>query len=384
MFDKLFGKRFKNTPTLSETSKADDKQIKTEIVPKKNKFSIEQQRKLQVERKRQIINEFEKSLLNLQIETGIWTPVYIVNLYELDFSEPQTDFAPFIEKSLEDSFAIHKENLKQKIYRESFNLQPAETLIVIKEISGEIFLSFKKFPFNIEKLVELLNVGFLTPSTHKILLLTYFIPPIPDDLYKFDNIIIPQTFEDAIKDIVNYCDRHFNTDNLTFDKWQNLILGLNAQGMIIKFPDSEETVTLDKILTEDYSNIGYHRLKVEEIVKDTVEKNPIVIPFFILLLAFFCSEKSDSQIFTYHYLFSPTGLAKKRLMDNGKISYPKLFNKLLDESLLPNQFRKCLSTIYYEGFILHQYEVDDLLFKFREKYIQSQPKPPQKFDTSNW
>ncbi|MGI0481264.1 hypothetical protein ACN4EE_10770 [Geminocystis sp. CENA526] len=371
MFDKLFGKRLKNTPTLSENSAKDEKQIETKIIPQYTRVSIEEQRELQRQRKTKIINEFGKSLLNLQIETGIWTPVYIVDLYKLDFSEAQTDFAPLIEESLEISFAIHKENLKHKIYRESFNLQPAETLIVIKEISGEIFLSFKKFSFNIEKLVELLNVGFLTVNTHQIFLLTYFIPPIPDDLYKFDNITIPQNFEQAVKDIVNYCDRNFSTDNLTFEKWKNLILGLNAQGMILKFPDTEETVTLDKILTEDYSNIGYHRLKVEEIVKDTVEKNPIVIPIFILFLAFFCSDKSDSQIFTYHYLFSPTGFAKQRLMESGNISYPKLFNKLLDESLLPNQFRKCLSTIYYEGFILHQYEVDDLLFKFREKYKES-------------
>jgi hypothetical protein len=53
-------------------------------------------------------------------------------------------------------------------------------------------------------------------------------------------------------------------------------------------------------------------------------------------------------------------------MESGKVSFPKLFNKLLDESLLPNQFRKCLSTIYYEAFILHQYELEDIIFKFRE------------------
>lgn len=87
--------------------------------------------------------------------------------------------------------------------------------------------------------------------------------------------------------------------------------------MIIKFPDREETVTIDALFTEDYSNIGYHRLKVEEIVKDTIDKNPIVIPLFILLLAFFCSDKHDSKIFSYHYLFSPTGITKKKINGAG-------------------------------------------------------------------
>lgn len=161
-------------------------------------------------------------------------------------------------------------------------------------------------------------------------------------------------------------------------------MGLNAQGMILKFPDTEKVVKLDAILIEDYSGIGYHRVKVEEIVKDTIEKNPIVIPLFILFLAFFCSDKDDTQIFSYHYLFSPTGMAKQRLMETGKVSFPQLFNKLLDESLLPNQFRKCLSTIYYEAFILHQYELEDLIFKFREKAKDLQPKTNQDIDYSYW
>ncbi|WP_308256581.1 hypothetical protein [Geminocystis sp. GBBB08] len=173
MLDKLFGKKFKKTANVSQDYVNSNKNIQTKTVNKKQKISIAKQRELQIERKNKIIAEFEKSLLNLQIETGIWTPLYIVDLYEVDLSESKIDFAPFIEKNLDECFAIHKEKLRQKIYRESFNLQPSELLIVVKEISGEIFLSFKKFPYNIEKLVELLNVGFLTPDTHKILFLTY-------------------------------------------------------------------------------------------------------------------------------------------------------------------------------------------------------------------
>lgn len=377
MFKKFFGNKSNKTNDSSDN-------IETKTVEKKNKISIPEQRELQIQRKKSIINEFDKSLINFQLETGIWTPLYIVDLYELNFEHTREDYSEFIENTLSQSFTIHKEKLRQKIYRESFNLQPAELLIVIKEIGGEIFLSFKNFSFNREKLIELLNEGFLTSSTHKIFFLTYFIPPIADDLYKFDNITIPQNFEEAVKDIINYCDRNFSTDNVTFEKWESLIRGLNAQGMILKFPDTEKEVKLDAVLTEDYSNIGYHRVKVEEIVKDTIEKNPIVIPLFILFLAFFCSDKENTKIFSYHYLFSPTGLTKQKAIETGNVSFSQLFNKLLDESLLPNQFRKCMATIYYEAFILHQYELEDLLFKFREKAQKSQPKLSQDIDLSHW
>lgn len=154
-----------------------------------------------------------------------------------------------------------------------------------------------------------------------IFFLRYFVPPIPDDLYKFDRISIPSKFELVIRKIIHYCDRTFTTDNLPYKKWENLINNLHVLGMIIKFPDREETVTIDALFTEDYSNIGYHRLKVEEIVKDTIDKNPIVIPLFILLLAFFCSDKHDSKIFSYHYLFSPTGITKKKSMERGQLSF---------------------------------------------------------------
>ncbi|WP_342596682.1 hypothetical protein VKI21_11700 [Cyanobacterium aponinum UTEX 3222] len=372
MFNNIFaiGKKKKNDSQVSQNTD-DSIQENEELKPVKSKgLSTQKQREEQIKRKKIIIKYFGKSLLNLQLETGIWTPVYIVDLYEVDFSQNQEDYAPLIDNALNECFEIHKQKLRQKIYRESFNLQPGELLIVAKEIEGEIFLSCKKFPYNIEKLIELLNCGFFTSHTHQLFFLRYFVPPIPDDLYKLDRISVPSKFELVIRKIIHYCDRTFTTDNLPYKKWENLINNLHVLGMIIKFPDREETVTIDALFTEDYSNIGYHRLKVEEIVKDTIDKNPIVIPLFILLLAFFCSDKHDSKIFSYHYLFSPTGITKKKSMERGQLSFFKLFNELLDESLLPNQFRKCMSTIYYEAFILHQYEIEDLLFKYREKYKQ--------------
>lgn len=364
MFKKFFGKKINNFSLSSDNLKKQHQKVNDNL---KKKLSLEEQRNLQIERKRNVINEFGKSLINFQIETGIWTSLFIVDFYEVNFREIPSDFVTFIEEELDKSLKIHKENLKQKIYRESFNLQPAETLIVIKEINGEVVLSFKNFPYNIEKLAELLNARFFTPDTHKILFLTYFIPPIPDDVYKLENIIIPNQFELVIKDIVNYCDRHFNTDNLTLQKWETIVNELNRQGLILRFPDSEKIAPLSTILTEDYSTIGYHRLKIQEFVRDKIEKNPVVIPFFIMLLALFCTPPHENQVFSYHDLFSSTGLSKERSKERKEKSFVKLFNKLLDESLLPNQFRKCLSTIYYEGFILHQYEVDDLLFKYREQ-----------------
>ncbi len=85
-------------------------------------------------------------------------------------------------------------------------------------------------------------------------------------------------------------------------------------------------------------------------------------------MALFCSDQSEQSRFPYNLLFTPTGDHKKLSMNQGNISFFNLFNKLLDESLLPNQFRKCLSTIYYEAFMLNQPEMDDLLFLFREEY----------------
>jgi len=387
MLKKLFSFQNKNqNNSVKAQGKNHEKVIEKEnsLPVKHKKLTIQEQREEQIKRKTLIINEFGKSLLNLQLETGILTPVYIVDVYDIDIDQPQKNYASFIENALTDCFEIHKQKLRQKIYRESFNLQPGELLIVVKEIEGEIVLCCKRFARNIDNLVELLSSGFFTANIHKLFFLRYFVPPVPDDLYKFDQISIPTQFEEVVKKIIRYCDRHFTTDNLPYEKWEKLITNLNISGMILKFPESEENAPLTNLLSEDYSDMGYHRLKAEEVVKDTIEKNPITLPLFIIFLGFFCSDKDDLQMYSYHYLFSPVRVNNKSSHTQPKNSFFKLFNLLLDEALLPNQFRKCMSTIYYEAFILHQYEVEDLFFKYREKYKQKldslgQNKPPLSF-----
>ncbi len=150
------------------------------------------------------------------------------------------DFKKLVADEFEESYQIHKSNLRQSIYRKSFYFQPAELLIVLKNEQGETVLSLKYLRKNLKKLVNYLSEGVYPPSSHCLLLVRYFIPPIPDDLYKCDNIQILPKFEEAVRDIVNYCDLHYNAKNLTFEKWESLLNGLNVFGMILNFPDSDE------------------------------------------------------------------------------------------------------------------------------------------------
>lgn len=373
----LFNKKTKKTQKISHNTS----EVENKIKPIKG-YSLEEQQELQIKRKRLVINDFGKSLINLQLEHGIYTPLYIVDIHEVPLKD-KMDFKKVVADGFEESYQIHKENLRQSIYRKSFYFQPAELLIVLKNDQGETVLCLKYLHENTKKLIKYLSEGVYPPSSHRLLLVRYFIPPIPDDLYKCDNIQVPPKFEEAVRDIVNYCDLHYNAKNLTFEKWENLLNGLNVFGMIMTFPDTEETGKITDLFTNSYSHLGYHRVKVEELVKDTVEKNPVVVPLFVLLLAFFCSDKSEQSRFPYNLLFTPTGDHKKLSMDRGEVSFFSLFNKLLDESLLPNQFRKCLSTIYYEAFMLNQPEMDDLLFLFqeeyKEKYLHNKNKPQDEY-----
>jgi hypothetical protein len=87
-----------------------------------------------------------------------------------------------------------------------------------------------------------------------------------------------------------------------------------------------------------------------------------------LLLAFFCSDPSENNVFSYHYLFSSTGISNKDLIVNKSLSFPKLFNQLLDESLLPPEFNQCLIRIYNEVFRPRQELISNLLENFRDQY----------------
>jgi hypothetical protein len=268
---------------------------------------------------------------------------------------------------IQTSQKIHKDNLAEKPYKKSFYFQPSYILMVVKDQDGNTVTSFKNSDKNLEKLSKIFNADI-----HRLFLVRYFIPPIPEDLYKYDDVLLPPKYQEAVREIVNYIDINCNIDNLTFEKWLQMLTSLNNNfDLRLNIPNQAKDIELTQLLTSDYDEFSYRQLRIKQLVKDTVEKNPISIPYFILILALLCSDEFNTTIFSYHYLFNPTGNSKERTMSRGEISFPKLFNRLLDESLLPEQFNKCISIIYHEGFRLNQQEIDDLLSKFREKYLST-------------
>jgi hypothetical protein len=326
-------------------------------------FQKDQQQKHK-QRRQLIIDEFKQPIINFLQDHGIWTPLHIVDFLEVNFPE-RGDFQTVIMDAIKTSQKIHRDNLAEKPYKKSFYFQPSYILILVKDQDGNTVTSFKNSDRNLEKLSKIFNADI-----HRLFLVRYFIPPIPEDLYKYDDVLLSPKYQEVVREIVNYIDINYNIDNLTFEKWLQMITSLNDNfDLRLNLPNQKEEVRLNQLLTSDYSEFSYRQLRVKQLMKDTVEKNPISIPYFILILAFLCSDEFNTAIFPYHYLFSPTGNAKERTMNRGETSFPKLFNRLLDESLLPEQFNKCISIIYHEGFRLNQQEIDDLLSKFREKYL---------------
>jgi hypothetical protein len=356
MLNKFFKKRLE-IPT--EQPLSESPVLVEETIHPTPRLSIEEQKERQKQRKRLIIDEFGKSVINFLYDE-IWTPLHIIDFIEVDFPKG-SPLKITVENAIKESLETHKENLRGKIYKQSFNLQPGNLLMVVKDRYNESITSLRNRNRDIEKLI-----GFFNPSVHRLLLVRHFRPPIPDDLYKYDDVMLPPQFEEALKEIVNYCDLNYSTDNVNFSKWQKLIYDLSDSGVMLHFPNNPQEVHLKELLNSDYSNIGYNKITVKQILKDTVEKQTIVIPLFIIFLAFFCSDISEKNIFPYHYLFTATGSSKNYTSTYGLFSFPKLFNKLLDESLLPKQFNKCLSIIYNEAFRMRQTEIDDLLIDFRE------------------
>lgn len=362
MLHKIFKK--KPEPVLTkEEPESPPRQSPVSTIPR---LSLDEQKQRRFQRKRLVIDEFGKSVINLKLQHGILTPLHIVDVAEVNLSSSQ-DLHQIVEAGVQSSLETHKENLRQKLYRESFNLEPGHLLVVTKDKEKDQIISFKDYNKNLGKFLEILD-----PLAHRLLLVRYFIPPIPDDMHQFDDVELPPKFEQALRDIVNYCDLNYSLDNVNYDKWQLLILSLSDSGVILNFPNHSEERPLKEMLTADYSDIGYRKIRAKLILKDTVEKHTVVIPLFIVLLVFFCSEKTARSSFPYHFLFTATGDAKQRSMERGDVSFFKLFNQLLDESLLPEQFNKCLSIIYNESFRLHQTEIDDLFLTFRENLNPSQ------------
>lgn len=358
MFKKLFGQKA-TTNTMTPPPPAPS--VASPAVPAHRQISIEEQKILHRQRKQAIIDEFGKSVINFLYDE-IWTPLHIIDFMEVEIKET-ANLKATVESAIKTSVESHKSNLRGRIYRQSLNLQPGNLLILVKNNFGDILASFKDRSRDLEALAN-----FLEPRSHRLLLLRHFIPPVPDDLHKFDDVMIPQKFQEALTEIVNYCDLNYSLDNVNFDKWEKLISDLSDSGVVLHFPNQEQEVPLLELLTEDYSSIGYHKITVKQILKDTVEKHTVVIPLFVIFLAFFCSESADKSIFPYHFLFTATGESKERTMTRGLFSFPKLFNVLLDEGLLFQQFAKCLSILYNEAFFMRQAEMDDLFLHFRDRY----------------
>lgn len=334
------------------------------IPPAPQQLSRKDQQQKHKQRRQLIIDEFNKPIINFLQDHGIWTPLHIVDFLEVDFPD-QCDFKTGIMEGIQTSQKIHRANLAEKPYKKSFYFQPSYLLMVVKDQNGNTVTSFKNSDRNLEKLGEIFRTDI-----HRLFLVRYFIPPIPEDLYQYDDVLLHPKYQEVVTEIVNYIDINYSLDNLTFEKWLQMITSLNDNfDLRLNIPNQSREIELSQLLISDYSEFSYRQLRVKQLLKDTVEKNPISIPYFILILAFFCSDEFNTAIFPYHYLFTPAGNSKQRTMSRGEISFPKLFNRLLDESLLPEQFNKCISIIYHEGFRLHQEEIDDLLLKFREKYL---------------
>ncbi|MBE9240275.1 hypothetical protein [Synechocystis salina] len=362
MFLKIFQKKNKVDVNLEPPPPAEENAKSTlSGIPR---VPIEEQKLLRRQRKQFVIDEFGKSVINLRLQKGILTPLHIVDLHKVlvtreYYQNPQR----LIEQRVEECLEIHRQNLRQKLYRESFNLQPGHLLVTIKDIRKKSIVSFKDYADDLDKFLQVFN-----PTIHQLLLIRYFIPPIPDDMHQFDHIELPTQFEKILTDFINFCDLNYSLDNLTYDKWQALVRALDETGVILNIVNKQQEHPFREMFTFDYSEIGYRKVLAKLLLKEKVEKRTMVIPLFVIMLAFFCSEPNARVSFPYHFLFTATGDAKKRSLEKGKISFFKLFNQLLDESLTQDQLSKCLAVIHNEAFKIHQMEIDDLLLSYREKY----------------
>jgi len=326
-------------------------------------LSLAAQKERRQERKKAVIEEFGKPLVNIQLNDGLITPVHVVDLLEVVLPF-KGDLKKAIANSLNQSLVLHQKNLRQQLYRESFNFQPGHLLMLIIDNHGQHIKAFRDEENIIDEVVKCLN-----PRRHRLLLVRYFVPPIPDDLRRYSDIFIPSEFEAALIKIIDFCEVNFNVYNLPLAKWELLIANLAASGLHLMIPPHNQQRSLRDVLTLDPGEINYRKVRVHQVLDDRVEKQTIIIPYFVLLLAFFCSDPTETNGFHYHYLFSATGDAKQRSLNQGSVSFHRLFNKLLDESLLPAQFNKCLAILFNEVFKPHQEDIEDCLTKLQQQSL---------------
>lgn len=326
-------------------------------------LSLAEQKERRQERKKAVIEEFGKPLVNIQLHDGLITPIQVVDLLEVDLPL-QGDLRKAIINGLNQSLVLHQKNLRQQLYRESFNFQPGHLIFFITDNYGQHLRAFRDYESRLDDVVKGLN-----PRHHRLLLVRYFVPPVPDDLRRYSDIFIPSEFESALIAMIGFCDLNFNLYNLPLAKWEMLIANLASSGLYLMIPPHNREHSVLEALTLDYGEVNFKKIRVRYVLDDRVEKQTVIIPYFVLLLAFFCSDPTETKSFPYHYLFSATGKAKDKSLAKGHVSFHKLFNKLLDESLLPAQFNKCLAILFNEAFKPHQEDIEDYLAKLQQKSL---------------
>lgn len=80
MLNKFFKKRLETT---TEPIPSESPIVAEETIQPKPKLSIEEQKEQQKQRKRLIIDEFGKTVINFLYD-DIWTPLHIIDFIELD------------------------------------------------------------------------------------------------------------------------------------------------------------------------------------------------------------------------------------------------------------------------------------------------------------
>ncbi len=356
MFSNFFGNRKKNPLTSKQQTRS---QISTANGQK------------QKQRRQSIINEFGKCLINLQVDNGEVITIYIIDFMEVPITH-ETEYFQTIKTTIDRFFELHKENLTDKLYRDSFNLQETEILIIVKDQRNKIVLAFTNDRQNIALLIDAMNLGGITPENHTVLLVRYCKPINQEEpkISQSANLRVPLESKKIVNEIIDYCKLNYSQDNLTFEKWQKLILGLHKMGLLINLPYNKEGSAFKNILTKDYGSIGYNRVQVKKTFREDVRKLPMILPLFVVILAFFCSERYQDNSFFYHYLFESIDSRDNRFTGFDENIFTKLFNQLLEQSLPEEQFKQCLLTIYYQAFMPHENEINKLFSSYRKQHLQ--------------
>lgn len=359
MFSSLFSN--KNDPEPIDPVAANQALTDTNVARSEHILSLAEQKERRQERRRAVIEEFGKPLVNIQLHDGLMTPIHVVDLLEVVLPL-KGDIKKAILNGLNQSIVLHQKNLHQRLYRESFNFQPSRLLMLITDNQGQHIAAFRDYENRLDNIVKSLD-----PRHHRLLLVRYFVPSVPDDLRRHRDIFIPSEFERVLIEIINFCEVNFNLYNLPLPKWEALIGNLAASGLYLIFPPNNEDRSILNALTLNHGEINYKKVRVHQLCNDRVEKQTAIIPYFVLLLAFFCSQPTEAGSFEYHYLFSVTGNANQKVINQENISFQKLFNQLLDTSLLPAQFNKCLAILFNEAFKPHQEDIEDYLTRLQNR-----------------